>query len=97
MNEEQLQAIEARRNKADIMSVTNAVHDSDECTHADYTFAEWAPDDIAALIAEVRSLRAKLDAVPVAEIRAFVGAADIPVGYWSERHVIVTWLKPVQP
>ncbi len=58
MNEEQLKAIEERREKADIMSLTNAVHDSDACTHADYTFVEWAPDDIAALIAEVRRLQA---------------------------------------
>ena len=65
MNEEQLQAIEERAKRADGMNITNAVHDSDGCTHADYTFVEWALDDTLALIAEVRRLRAKLDAVPV--------------------------------
>ena len=64
MNEQKLQAIEERAKRADGMNITNAVHDSDGCTHADYTFVEWALEDVPALIAEVRRLRAKLDAVP---------------------------------
>lgn len=62
MTEEQLKAIEERMERADSMNLTNAVHDSDGCTYADYTFAEWAMDDITALIREVRTLQVKLTA-----------------------------------
>ncbi len=76
MNEQELQAIEKRAKRADGMNITNAIHDSDGCTHADYTFVEWALEDVPALIAEVRGLRAKLNAVPVAALRSVRDAAE---------------------
>jgi septal ring factor EnvC (AmiA/AmiB activator) len=38
-------------------------------------------------------MRAKLDAVPVQEIRAVVGASVTPMGYMVERNVIAAWLS----
>ncbi len=102
MNEQKLQAIEERRKRADGMNITNAVHDSDGCTHADYTFVEWALEDVPALIAEVRSLNAMLDAVPVAAIGTLFDAFEsegFPFGYLPERNAITSWLdaQAVQP
>lgn len=49
--------------------------------------------------AEIARLQAKLDAVPVQEIRAVVGASVTPIGYKAERNVIAEWLNSpaVQP
>ena len=99
MNEERLQVIEERRKHANGMNITNAVHDSDACTHADYTFVEWALEDVSALIAEVRSLRDKLDAVPVMEILQLT--KDATNDAWSRKtlQTVRKWLKTqaVQP
>ena len=99
MNEERLQVIEERRKHANGMNITNAVHDSDACTHADYTFVEWALEDVSALIAEVRSLRDKLDAVPVMEILQLT--KDATNDAWSRKalQAVRKWLKTqaVQP
>lgn len=64
MNEEQLKVIEERQKRANMTTVFDAVSNWDNGTGNDAFFAEWAGDDITALLAEVRSLRAKLDAVP---------------------------------
>jgi hypothetical protein len=37
--------------------------------------------------------RAKWNAVPVAEIRAVVGASATPMGYTAERNAIAAWLN----
>ena len=97
MNEERLQVIEERRKHANGMNITNAVHDSDACTHADYTFVEWALEDVSALIAEVRSLRDKLDAVPVMEILQLT--KDATNEAWSRKalQAVQKWLKTQEP
>ena len=97
MNEERLQVIEERRKHANGMNITNAVHDSDACTHADYTFVEWALEDVPALIAEVRSLRDKLDAVPVMEILQLT--KDATNDAWSRKalQAVRKWLKTQEP
>lgn len=97
MNEERLQVIEERRKHANGMNITNAVHDSDACTHADYTFVEWALEDVSALIAEVRSLRDKLDAVPVMEILQLT--KDATNDAWSRKalQAVRKWLKTQEP
>ena len=100
MNEERLQVIEERRKHANGMNITNAVHDSDACTHADYTFVEWALEDVSALIAEVRSLNAMLDAVPVAAIGTLFeayGREGYMFGYLPERNAIAAWLAQHEP
>ena len=81
MNEEQLQAIEERRNRADMTTVYEAVRNWDNGTANDAYFAEWAGDDITALIAEVRALRSKLDATPTDAIRAIYDS--VPVNNWT--------------
>jgi hypothetical protein len=97
MNEERLQVIEERRKHANGMNITNAVHDSDACTHADYTFVEWALEDVSALIAEVRSLRDKLDAVPVMAILQLT--KDATNDAWSRKalQAVRKWLKTQEP
>ncbi len=93
MNEQQLLVIEERAKQADGINITNAVHDSDGCTHADYTFVEWALEDVSALIAEVRDLRAKLDAVPVMAILQLT--KDATNDAWSRKtlQTVRKWLK----
>lgn len=66
MNEEQLQAIEERRKGADMITIEDAVTTYPMHKMADAYFAEWVGNDVDALIAEVRSLRANLDAANVA-------------------------------
>ena len=58
------------------------------------TFIVRAPDDVDALIAEVRSLRAKLAAVPVAALRFCVDAADYT--YDAVVDVADEWLKTLE-
>ena len=128
MNEQELQAIEERANKAStapwiveagpysgrdwmIGSIamflgascwddkcytvtTNQVHASelegDAKTDAD--FIAHAREDVPALIAEVRELRAKLDAVPIDAIRAIYDS--VPVSNWTRKPLaeIRKWL-----
>ena len=119
MNEEQLQAIEERANKAStapwiveageysgrdwmIGSVamflgascwddkcytvtTNQVHASELEGDAktDAEFIAYAREDVPALIAEVKRLRAKLDAMPVEAIRKVRTAAEMD-GYTND-------------
>ncbi len=110
MNEQELQAIEERAKRADGTNITNAIHDSDGCTHADYTFVEWALEDVLALIAEVRSLRAKMDAVGeyanyyvTAVLLAWAGDnAPMTFDEWladaeQEEHMIPIWQAVVAP
>ncbi len=55
-----------------------------------------ADSNMVALAVRNAELRAKLDAVPVAEIRAALGASVTPMGYRTERSIVAEWLK-VQP
>lgn len=81
MNEEQLQAIEERRKRANMTAIFDAVSNWDNGTANDAYFAEWAGDDITALIAEVRALRSKLDVTPTDAIRAIYDS--VPVNNWT--------------
>ena len=93
MNEEQLQAIEERANKATsgpyfyrgqcIYSgmVLICVIPTRNNNDADGAFITNARADVPALIAEVRWLRAKLDATPTDAIRAIYDS--VPVNNWT--------------
>ncbi len=115
MNEEQLQAIEERANKATpgpwhcyySLSVGATVQQGpgkpwifraqEGATRADLDFVAAAREDVPALIAEVRSLRAKLDAVPVTAINQL--AMDSIDDAWSRKSLraVRAWLKTQEP
>ena len=105
MNEEQLQAIEERANVATpglwfyrsqciyggmVLACVIPIRDNAD---ADAAFIAHARADVPALIAEVRRLRAKLDAVPVDAMGTVMEVADIPFGYLAERNTIGAWLN----
>ena len=91
MNEQELQAIEERANAATPgpwsmqqstlwldVSIGYLAHGLAE---RDKVFIAHAREDVPALIAEVRELRAKLDAVPIDAIRAIYDS--VPVNNWT--------------
>ena len=97
MNEQQLQAIEERRKGADMITIEDAVTTYPMHKMADAYFAEWVGDDVNALIAEVRLLRAKLDAVPVDAIKAIIGS--VQRDNWTRKPlgVVERWLAKQVP
>jgi len=76
---------------------TNNVHASELTGDAgtDAEFIAHAREDVPALIAEVRSLRAKLDAVPADAIRAIYDS--VPVDNWTRKPLgaIRRWLASI--
>jgi hypothetical protein len=64
MNEERIREIEALIDAADLPAIWSAVDNDGDCYESEREFTDNAAEHMRALIAEVRSLRAKLDAVP---------------------------------
>jgi len=81
----------------DTMPYYTTAHNSE----SDAVFCAHAREDVPALLAEVRSLRAKLDAVPVQAMGEMMDAFEnegFPFGYKRQRDAITSWLDAqVQP
>lgn len=87
MNEERLREIEALIDAADLLAIWSAVDNDGDCYESEREFTDNAAEHMRALIAEVRSLRAKLDAVDeYAEyysvaIALFAVTGDLPMSF----------------